>query len=193
MTKPPQKRTQQTRGKLIDAAQAIIATKGYAAMRVEDVVQAAGVAKGTFFAHFRDKDALMDLIIGQEINRLLDALSENAVPQSVPELVNDLLPLMRYMTVERYVFDVILRHSGAAAKEEIGHIALTFERQIKVLDQWLGSGHYRNDVPPVLLAEGLQAFMVQTMALHFCAVNNVDPMPDRLRAYLDAWLMPTRQ
>ena len=132
----------------------------------------------------------MDFIIGQKINTHLDRLQDKPAPQSVEDLIDQLLPLMHFMTVERYVFDVILRHSGAAAKEDIGHIAKTFERQVIMLVDWLSITPFRTDVSPVLLAEGVQAFATQCMALHFCAINSEEPMPDRLRAYLQAWLTP---
>lgn len=190
MTKPVQKRTLITRGNLIAAAEDIIATKGYQDMRVEEVVQKAGVAKGTFFAHFPDKDALMDLMIGARINAELDKLAHLPAPRGVEDLIAHLKPLLGFMSHERYVFDVILRHSGAAAREEIGAIAKTFSRQISVIADWLADGPFRKDVSPHLLADGVQAFAIQAMALQFCAIHNGEPMVDRLRVYLDAWLMP---
>lgn len=192
VTKPVQKRTLATRAKLISAAQAVILADGYGAMRVEEVVQKAGVAKGTFFAHFPDKDALMDLIIGGHIDAFLVGLETLPPPKSVDELVTHLMPLLRFMTCERYVFDVIIRHSGAAAKEEIGVIARTFSRHIEVMAKWLSDGPFRDDVPTELLADGVQAFSVQAMALHFCAINNDEPMPARLTTYLNAWLNPLK-
>jgi hypothetical protein len=41
-----------------------------------------------------------------------------------------------------------------------------------------------------LLVEGLQALVVQTLALHFCALHQHKPMKDRLLPYLRAWLGP---
>ncbi|MEO0382896.1 MAG: TetR/AcrR family transcriptional regulator [Pseudomonadota bacterium] len=190
MVKAVQKRTLETRAKLVAAAEEIIAAEGYSAMRVEQVVQKAGVAKGTFFAHFADKDALMDRIIGARIDACLDDIDKLSTPKNVESLVSHLMPLLHLMTCERYVFDVIVRHSGAAAKEEIGAIAQTFGRQIEVVARWLEDGPFRNDVPAELLADGVQAFSVQAMALHFCAVNNEQAMPARLTTYLDAWLNP---
>lgn len=46
------------RTKLLDAALAVIRTKGYAATKVDELCQAAGVTKGAFFHHFRSKDDL---------------------------------------------------------------------------------------------------------------------------------------
>ncbi|MCV3271830.1 TetR/AcrR family transcriptional regulator [Roseobacter sinensis] len=190
MTKPVQKRTLITRRNLIAAAQEIIAAKGYQDMRIDEVVQKAGVAKGTFFAHFPDKDALMDLMIGARIDAELDKLAQQDAPTSVGELVTHLRPLLGFMTQERYVFDVILRHSGAAAREEIGPIAKTFSRQISVIADWLADGPFRKDISPHLLADGVQAFAIQAMGLQFCAIHNGEPMITRLETYLDAWLTP---
>lgn len=190
MKKPPQKRKLATRAKLLDAATKVIARNGFGAMRVEQVVQDAGVAKGTFFAHFQDKDALLDIIVGAKIDAQLDAAELLPSPDSLDALVGHLMPLIQFMTCERYIFELIFRHSGAATKQEIGPIAKTFERQIELLTKWLAGDPYRKDVPPVILAEGIQAFMVQSMALNFCAINSAHPMESRLLTYLDAWLCP---
>jgi AcrR family transcriptional regulator len=189
MTKAVQKRTLATRARLIEAATALVTEKGYGALRVEEVVQMAGVAKGTFFAHFADKDALMDLLIGQRIDSCLDEAELLAAPSSVSGLVEALMPLVRFMTCERYVFDVILRYSGAAAVEEIGHIATTFGRHERIVADWIAAGPFRRDVSPQLLSEGVQAFSVQSMALHFCALHNTQSLHDRLLTYLRAWLV----
>lgn len=190
MNKPIQKRRLATHARLVETAEKIIASKGFGAMRVEEVVQSAGVAKGTFFAHFRDKDALMDLVIGARIDALLDEMENDPPPTGLDDLVDRLMPLLSFMSSERYVFDVIIRHSGAAAKEEIGPIAQTFDRQIGILQAWLSAGGFRSDVPALLLAEGVQAFIVQALALHFCAIHGVQPIRDRLIVYLEAWLLP---
>lgn len=191
MIKQTQKRSIETRAKLIRVATEAIAANGHSALRVEEVVKNAGVAKGTFFAHFKDKDALMELIIGAQINEYLDAAEAMAAPDDVDELITRMRPLMNFMTGERYIFDVIVRHSGAAVKEEIGPIAQTFDRTIEIVSAWIAQGQFRKDVSEVLLAEGVQAFAVQAMALHFCAINNQEEMHQRFKTYLQAWLTPT--
>lgn len=190
MAKAVQKRTIETRAKLVAAATAVVEEAGFEALRVEQVVLKAGVAKGTFFAHFPDKDALMDLLIGTRIDRYLDAIEELPPPKDVSDLVDTMRPLLRFMTCERYVFDVILRHSGSAAKEEIGPIAATFGRHGEVVAEWLARGPFRRDVDPGMLAEGVQAFSVQAMALEFCALHNDVAVEQRLQGYLEAWLTP---
>lgn len=192
MVRSIQKRALETRARLLSAASELVKQRGYKALRVEEVVLGAGVAKGTFFAHFRDKDALMERLIGARIDSLLDEIEARPAPLSVAALIDSLMPLLQFMTSERYVFDVILRYSGVAAIEEIGPIAMTFERHLHVLTSWLGQAPFRQDIDAELKAEGVQAFTVQAMALGFCALNSRKEMRNRLTTYLEAWLITTK-
>jgi TetR/AcrR family transcriptional repressor of nem operon len=47
-----------SRDRLLDAAIDLIRAKGYAAMRVDDVCEATGLTKGSFFHHFASKEDL---------------------------------------------------------------------------------------------------------------------------------------
>jgi TetR/AcrR family transcriptional repressor of nem operon len=47
-----------SRERLLDAAISLIRAKGYTAMRVEDVCEATGLTKGSFFHHFASKEDL---------------------------------------------------------------------------------------------------------------------------------------
>ncbi len=192
MERAIQKRTLETRARLVAAADEVVGSSGFDALRVEEIVLKAGVAKGTFFAHFKDKDALMDKLIGARLDRLLDQATAGPSPESVEEIASRLLPLMEFMTCERYVFDVCLRLSGAMAVEEIGSIAMTFGRFQEVVSQWVEAGRFRDDLSPELLAEGVHAFVIQTMALRFCALHNSTTIHDRLLPYLKAWLTPAK-
>lgn len=190
MERPIQKRTLETRARLVAAAEALVLRDGFEALRVEEVVLKAGVAKGTFFAHFKDKDALMDRLVGSRLETLLDAAENAPVPQTVEEITDRLMPILEFMTCERYVFDVCLRLSGAMAVEEIGCIAMTFGRFEQMTADWISAGSYREDASAELLAEGVHAFAIQTMALRFCALHNSQSVHERLSPYLKAWLQP---
>lgn len=190
MQKTIQKRTLKTRAKLIAASEEVVAKAGYEALRVEDVVQAAGVAKGTFFAHFRDKDALMEILIGAKFDSTLTQAEGRTAPKTVSELVRGLEPVHNFMTSERYVFDLILRYSGAAAIAEIGPIAHCFERYFRIVAAWVETAETRKDIAADLLAEGVQAFAIQSMSLKYCALHSAQDFSDRLEVYLNAWLTP---
>jgi len=48
----------ESKTKLLKAAQNVFRTKGYAATTVDDICEAAGVTKGSFFHHFKSKEEL---------------------------------------------------------------------------------------------------------------------------------------
>lgn len=191
----PQKRRLETRQRLIDAARAIVAESGFAALRVEDVVARAQVAKGTFFSHFSDKDRLMALLIGEEMERILSDIAAGPPPETITGFADAFAPLLDYMAQDRVVFDVVIRFSGAAAIETTELISLNFLHQVELVAVWikqLQGSAIRDDVDAMLLAEGFQAFAIQSMALRFCALHNADTIVDRLIPYLQAWLAPVR-
>ncbi len=194
-TRAPQKRRLETRQRLIDAAEAIIEERGYEGLRVEDVVARAQVAKGTFFSHFEDKDRLMALLIGQELERILAQIAAGPPPSTIDAFATKLAPLMDYMAQDRVVFDVVLRFSGAAAIETTELISLNFLHQVELFATWIRALQgtvVRTDVDPMLLAEGVHAFVIQAMALKFCALHNTNQTHERLNPYLEPWLAPPK-
>jgi AcrR family transcriptional regulator len=76
--KPRQKRAIRTRAALLAAAEKTFSSKGYAATTTAAIAQAAGVATGTFYQYFADKDALLREIASERslfvADRTLDPL-----------------------------------------------------------------------------------------------------------------------
>ncbi|MBL8780601.1 MAG: TetR/AcrR family transcriptional regulator [Alphaproteobacteria bacterium] len=52
------RKRERTRGELVAAAETLVAARGIDAISIDDIVEAADVAKGTFYTHFADKDDL---------------------------------------------------------------------------------------------------------------------------------------
>lgn len=189
MPRAVQQRSIETRSRLLASAQQLVAEQGYAGLRIEEVVMRSGVAKGTFFAHFSDKDSLMELLIAEQLEAQLARLAAQPAPRDAEQLVRRLTPLLELMGAERCVFDLILRRSGAAAREEIGPVANWLMHFVELVAGWLAQGEgFRRDVEPGLLAEGVQAFVMQVLGLHFCALHNRVGLRKRLDSYLRPWL-----
>ena len=70
-------RRAKTRQALLDAGSRLLAEKPIDAIAIDDIVRAAGVAKGSFFNHFEDKDAF-----GRAVARQLRAEIEIAVAET---------------------------------------------------------------------------------------------------------------
>jgi AcrR family transcriptional regulator len=63
-------RRESRKGALVDAAFRVFMDKGVAASSVDDIVEAAGVAKGTFYLYFRTKDDAVNAVA----ERVVDAV-----------------------------------------------------------------------------------------------------------------------
>jgi AcrR family transcriptional regulator len=77
------RRIRRTRRTLSQALIALILEKGYDRVTVQDILDRADVGRSTFYAHFRDKEALLvanfdDL--GEQLRADLDAMTPGAAP-----------------------------------------------------------------------------------------------------------------
>ncbi len=58
------------RQQILNVARDVFARRGYHAAKIEDIVAAAGVARGTFYLYFEDKRAIFEEIVDRTITRL---------------------------------------------------------------------------------------------------------------------------
>ena len=58
------------RQQILGVAREVFAKRGYHAAKIEDIVAAAGVARGTFYLYFEDKRAIFEEIVDRTIARL---------------------------------------------------------------------------------------------------------------------------
>ena len=89
---------QQKRERLLDTAFALFTTKGLTKTSISDIVNNAGVAKGTFYLYFKDKYDLANKLIAAKARHVylqaLDRLDEQNISDSADRilfLVNDIL------------------------------------------------------------------------------------------------------
>ncbi len=58
------------RQQILNAARDVFAKRGYHAAKIEDIVAAANIARGTFYLYFEDKRAIFEEIVDRTIARL---------------------------------------------------------------------------------------------------------------------------
>ena len=80
----------ESKTKLLDAALYVIRAKGYTATRVEDICEAAGVTKGSFFYHFKTKEELA-IEAAAYFSSMADVLFASAPYRSLPDPLDRLL------------------------------------------------------------------------------------------------------
>lgn len=77
-----QRRALRTRASIEDAFLAAVSERGYYNVSVEDIAEAADVAKATFYAHFNNKEALLEAAFA----RLTRELTARIAPPAPPHL-----------------------------------------------------------------------------------------------------------
>ena len=73
-------RAAERRGAIIEAAMEEFIARGFAATRLDDVARRAGVAKGTIYLHFKDKESMFEELIRTAIVPLLNRLAAGPPP-----------------------------------------------------------------------------------------------------------------
>lgn len=174
-------RSDTTKAKLYDAALALISEKGFAGTTVDEIVERAGVAKGTVYYHFAGKAELVEALIADRLapleERFRMAVVAGAEPRSTLEaLVRAELEWIRdnrafakmLMTElwreERVWHDTLVTVRGAI----VGY----FERAIAL---GVASGDFRRDLDATFAASALFGMTV-TSALDWLVFRPDTPL-----------------
>ena len=79
-----QKPRSEKRARIIDAAIEVFAAKGYRSARISDIARGAGVADGTIYLYFRNKEDLLLTIFEEKMDLVLKELEANLEAQDDP-------------------------------------------------------------------------------------------------------------
>ena len=191
----PQNRKIETRKKILDVARRHVAEKGYAAARTEEIVKDAGVAKGTLFAHFGDKDQLLVVLMGEELSEIisdLSGLSDKSDPKT-KDFMDPLLALLRLLSRERIIFNLFQFAVGVSSETANGEILGECDQLIRlisvVVEGLQKENIIRDDVTATELAEGCLAFLVQAVTFRLCGLyGSINVAEAEFEKKLQTWL-----
>lgn len=85
MTVSSEKRKEETRGRIIEAACELFSKYGYHNTQVMDIVKAVGMSAGTFYNHFKDKRDLFEYITMEGLESLRVTVKQMRIPINVWE------------------------------------------------------------------------------------------------------------
>src|SRR5690349_15223673 len=75
-------RAAERRAAIVEAAMEEFVARGFAATRLDDIARRAGVAKGTIYLHFKDKESMFEELIGTAIVPLVGPLQAPPPPNA---------------------------------------------------------------------------------------------------------------
>jgi AcrR family transcriptional regulator len=74
---------------ILNEAREVFAKRGYHAAKVDDIVAAAGVARGTFYLYFEDKRAIFEEIVDHMLTRVDMSITRVDTQKPVPDQIKD--------------------------------------------------------------------------------------------------------
>jgi AcrR family transcriptional regulator len=155
---------------ILAAAFEVFAAHGYEATRIDDVARQAGIAKGTIYLYFPDKERLFGAVVRSLIQKRFDAVAES-FQGTAEQLLRELLSRMYSQVVRnekvRSIVRLLIAESGRFPQlPEIYHreiIAPGMKAVRHVLMRGIASGEFRQtaavEFPQILAAPAVLAIV----------------------------------
>ncbi len=187
------KRSAERRNAILSAALDEFAARGFAATRLDDVARRAGVAKGTIYLHFADKETLFQELIRLELSPVVGALEHAShADVSIHQVAGQLIEVFArevFETRRKDVIRLIITEGPRFPKlaefyyREV--ISRVMEAIRAMLRRAVERGELDNDVlvrfPQLLAAPGIVAIIWS------CLFDRFEPLDVRalMRAHFD--------
>ena len=179
-------RSDATKKKLFDAAMELIGERGFTDASVDEIVERAGVAKGTVYYHFSGKAELVEALIADRFAPLAAAFREAAATHAedprmaIEAIVRAELAFLsehssfsKLLLTEMWREDRVWRETLVLARREL------FTVISDIVCQGIASGEFRDDVDPEFAASALFG-MTATVALDWLAFEPARPLNEVL-------------
>lgn len=133
-------------------ARDVFARRGYHAAKIDEIVAAAGVARGTFYLYFEDKRAIFEEIVDRTFARLGMAIvrvDTEHPTRSVAEQVKENIRRIVHALVEDPATTKILLSDAVGLDPAFDRKLLSFYEEVgKMLEESLADGQARGIVAP---------------------------------------------
>jgi TetR/AcrR family transcriptional regulator, fatty acid metabolism regulator protein len=157
------------RRRILDAAVSVFARKGYFAARVSDVAKKAGVADGTIYLYFQDKQdilvRLFDEVMSEHVGQAREAVRElPSVPERLRTIAERHLTVLGENRDLAVVFQVELRQSTRFMERfTASWLHDYFDLLDEVMEQGQRDGSLRADINRRLAAKMLFGALDETV------------------------------
>lgn len=164
------------RNEILDAAGRLFSTKGYDKCTVNDILDAVGIAKGTFYYYFKSKEEVLDAIIDR-VTEVVVARAEKAASNSEFSPVMKLLNIMLSMRVESEagndIMDELHKPENALMHQKSLSSMVTRLTPVlaQVVNEGINKGLFKSDFP----TQYMQIFLTSSITLLDDGIFQVKP------------------
>lgn len=101
-----QRRTEQTRARLLDAALSMFLERGYDAPSIAEITERADLGAGTYYLHFRDKRSLYEALVRRDLLALRSRWKDEREARKLSGRSSAEIALMVEMVLESLLSDL---------------------------------------------------------------------------------------
>ncbi len=132
---------EERRQQILDRAREVFARKGYHAAKVDDIVAAAGVARGTFYLYFQDKRAIFEELVRRFFHTIAIALRRIEVDQPIePQVMSNIRSLVDVCLGDPAMTKVLLADAIGLDKEFDRGVHAFYSDIVTLLERSLREG-----------------------------------------------------
>jgi TetR/AcrR family fatty acid metabolism transcriptional regulator len=156
----------ETRRRLIEAGTKLFARRGFARTRATDISREAGVATGTLYVHFTDKEELLREILFQgfeEIHAVIRHIAETKYSTVRESVHAHSEALVGYAAEHPALFQILFSTevaTTAAGAELLGALTAHQEERLR---EGMAEGYFRADLDPAVAAHAVIGMLTQVL------------------------------
>ncbi len=158
-------RRARTAQELVDAAQRVLAAKGYHGAKIADIAREAGVGVGTFYLYYPTKEAVFLQLVEEAVSQLKVRMDEASRSTTDPAAVSSkrIQVFFNFAAERRNLFRILFGHD-ASFHDIVRHAQEMFVADIvDNLQGGMDSGVFRK-ANPELCAQAIVGMCIQAVA-----------------------------
>ena len=177
LVRPLRADAQRNRERILQAAAEVFADRGLDAT-LHDVAERAEVGVGTVYRRFPDKEALIEALFEDKVNRLIEfAEQAGAQPDPWKALIEFLEAIGEQQAKDRGLHEVL--HGSGYGQDRV---AAARNRMMPLITHILGRAQEQGSARPDVVPADLTVMMLMLSSM---AIYTQDAQPDAWRRYLD--------
>ncbi len=152
---------------ILTEATKAFATLGYHGVKVSKLCQSAGIANGTFYIYFRDKDELYQAVMKSAAAQFLSVLREaEATGDESPADADlrDLRIIVQFSEQHPWLALAVFNERGFRNEDESNVHSMLVDQRKSMIAAGQSSGSFRTDIVPELAARAEVALTAELIA-----------------------------
>lgn len=164
------------RNEIIDVSGRLFSTKGYSKCTINDILDAVGIAKGTFYYYFKSKEEVLDAIIERVIEIVVakaEVVASNPELSPVMKMLNTILSMRIESEVDSHLMEELHKPENALMHQKSlsSMVARVTPVLANIVKEGIDQGLFKSDFP----TQYMQIFLTASITLLDDGIFQVRP------------------